>query len=170
MENLTFNRDLVDWSRLTNSPAYIAFLDFEKAFDRVSWRYRDAVLRWLGFPESFITMVNALYNEASVRLIINGKLGERITQTRGVRQGCPLSPFIFALFVEPLGELLRAQAHELGLPLPALKDDHSTLEQFILGSQFADDTTIYSNQPHKLLLVLQLIQSDFVLHLAPSLM
>ena len=95
MENLTFTRDLVDWSRLTNSPAYIAFLDFEKAFDRVSWRYRDAVLRWLGFPESFITMVNALYNEASVRLIINGKLGERITQTRGGAPRVPAVAFYF---------------------------------------------------------------------------
>ena len=48
MENVTYTRDVTDWSKSTQNKAYIAFLDFEKAFDMANWRYRDEVLRALG--------------------------------------------------------------------------------------------------------------------------
>ena len=67
---------------------------FEKAYDRVDWLYRDAVLKEMGFPLSFIAIIQALYTKASARLVINGKLSDRIIPTRGVRQGRPLSPFL----------------------------------------------------------------------------
>ena len=79
-----------------------------------------------------------------VRLNINGTLSQRIIQTRGVRQGCPLSPFIFAMLVEPLGELLRDNARTLGIhPSRSGKPHH------ILCTQFADDTTLYSAFPEE---------------------
>ena len=147
-ENLTFTQDLLDWARSTHHPLYIAFLDFEKAFDRVDWWYRNEVLRTLGFPPSLIHMINALYNEASLQLIINGELSDTITQTRGVRQGCPISPFIFAMFVEPLGELMRDHQQELGICLP--KPRTHARSQHALITSFADDTTLYSDQEAKL--------------------
>ena len=156
MENVTYTRDVTDWSKSTQNKAYIAFLDFEKAFDMANWRYRDEVLRALGVPERYIAMLRSLYNDASVKLIVNGKLSSVITQGRGVRQGCPLSPFIFALLVEPLGELLRSHAAELGICLPKIADDNSDAPLFMLVSQFADDTTIYCRHPALMLRALQL--------------
>ena len=117
-ENLTFTRDLMDWSKHTKTPIHIAFLDFEKAFDRVDWWFRTKVLHTLGFPPCIIHMIQSLYAHAAVQLIINGHLSHRIIQTRGVRQGCPLSPFIFAMFVECLGELMRDVASKRGVRLP----------------------------------------------------
>ena len=160
-ENISFNRDLIDWSKHSNKKAYLAFLDFEKAFDRVDWRFRDAVLQRMGFPISLIGMINSLYHNASVRLNINGKLSPMIRQGRGVRQGCPMSPFIFALFVEPLGELLRDHAAEFGVMLPLTRSGLSTAH--ILGSQFADDTTLYVREAAAVETVMNLIDGEFCL-------
>ena len=158
-ENLTFTRDLIDWAHYKKASIHIAFLDFEKAFDRVNWWFRTQVLTALGFPSCIIHMVHSLYNEAMVRLNINGTLSPCILQTRGVRQGCPLSPFIFAMFVEPLGELLRDHARTLGLPLPHASRSGST--HHILCTQFADDTTLYSAFADDLVAAQTLIEEEF---------
>ena len=159
LENLAFNRDLIDWSKATRSPAVLAFLDFEKAFDRVSWSYRDAVLRKMGFPEPILHSIHALYHSASCALNVNGKLSRTIHQGRGVRQGCPLSPFLFALFVEPLGELLRDHADQLGIQLPVTRGGLGG--HHILVSQFADDTTLYSDDEAKIRAALDLVVTEF---------
>ena len=104
-------------------------------------------------------MINALYNEASLQLIINGELSDTITQTRGVRQGCPISPFIFAMFVEPLGELMRDHQQELGICLP--KPRTHARSQHALITSFADDTTLYSDQEAKLQRALHLVTTEF---------
>ena len=159
--NLTFVRDVIQWSKVTDSPVYIAFLDFEKAFDRVNWVYRDLVMRKVGYPPSLIGMITSLYHHASVQINVNGQLTERITQGRGVRQGCPMSPFIFALFVEPLGQLLREKQAEFGLMLPRTLACNEDDDQYILGTQFADDTTLFSGEVDKLEAAFGCVEVDF---------
>ena len=131
---------------MSGSPTFLAFLDFEKAYDRVNWIFRDEVL--------------FAYSHSSSRLIINGALSEKIVPTRGVRQGCPLSPFLFALYVEPLGQLLRNKAKgdnlcpPCGVLIPATL---SGLGGFhIAGSQFADDTTLYGSSLNDIAFLLTL--------------
>ena len=136
-------------------------MDFEKAFDRVDWLYRDAVLERMGFPSSLIGMINSLYHHASVRLNINGKLSLPIRQRRGVRQGCPMSPFIFALFVEPFGEMLRDSAKTYGVLLPPTRSGLSPFH--ILCSQFAADTTLYVREASGVKCVMDLIDGEFCL-------
>ena len=122
MENLTLNRDLIDFCHDESHPLYMAFLDFEKAFDRVSWSFRDRVMESMGFPASFIDAIRGLYANSTNSLLINSSISRAITQSRGVRQGCPLSPFLFALFAEPLGLLLRSlKAHEQDRPQCGIK-------------------------------------------------
>ena len=117
MKNLTLNRDMIDLCQDESQPLYMAFLDFEKAFDRVSWSsFLDRVME-TGIPASFIAAISGggLYaNSSTNSLLINSTISSRaITQARGVRQGYPLSPFLlFSLFAEPLG-LLRCSVRSL---------------------------------------------------------
>ena len=168
MENITFNRDLLDYAAEEQLPVYMAFLDFEKAFDRVSWEFRDEVMKRMNFPPSFITAISGLYHNSTNSLLVNSSITRVIEQTRGVRQGCPLSPFLFALFAEPLGLLLRSlegpgpNRPVCGVAIPTLKNLNGDTRH-IVASQFADDTTVYATSSQALRYTLSLIQSEFCL-------
>ena len=71
-----------------------------------------------------------------------------------------MSPFIFALFVEPLGELVRAMAHTHGISLPPLRSAVQGAQHFII-SQFADDTTIYARSVTHKDEILQCIADEY---------
>ena len=166
MENITFNRDLLDYAADEQLPVYMAFLDFEKAFDRVSWEYRDAVMAKMNFPPSFITAIKGLYSNSTNSLLVNSSITRAIQQTRGVRQGCPLSPFLFAIFAEPLGLLLRSlegpgvNRPKCGVSIPTLRDQNGET-RYVVASQFADDTTIYASSSQALRFTMSAIQSEF---------
>ena len=106
LHNVSFNRDIIEWAERSKTPVVVIFLDFEKAFDRVKWHYLWRVLDHLGFPAEFGIVIRALYTGLSSTLMIPGATQVVLRPSRGVRQGCPLSPALFALFTEPLGALI----------------------------------------------------------------
>lgn len=84
-------------------------LDFEKAFDRVEHAYIWVILSKIGLGGRFLSLVQGLLAQATSKVHINGRFTEPIPITRGVRQGCPLSPLLFALTTQPLMSYLEAK-------------------------------------------------------------
>lgn len=81
-------------------------LDFHKAFDSISWDFLDWVLNQMGFPLKWRSWMKACIMSASASILINGSPTPPIKLHRGLRQGIPLSPFLFNLAVEALNLLL----------------------------------------------------------------
>ena len=82
--------------------AYFVSLDFKKAFDSIDQRWLSRVLHKMNFPVKFIRTINSLNKDANVRVLVNGFRTGQVPINKGVRQGDPLSLYLFLLAVEPL--------------------------------------------------------------------
>jgi Reverse transcriptase (RNA-dependent DNA polymerase) len=104
---------LKSWERevAESGVAYIGFIDFKNAFGSLDHSVIWQVLEWLCIPKYICEIVKSAYDGASIRIRYGDKkVTAEITVERGVLQGCPLSPTIFALAIEPLLRLLTSMS------------------------------------------------------------
>ncbi|CAI5476289.1 unnamed protein product [Closterium sp. Yama58-4] len=111
---------------------FLLMVDFQKAFDSISRPFLFSTLRGMGVPEVFVSWAEGLHTGAGTRLHINGWTGDRVAVERGVRQGCPLAPYLFLCAVEPLCQ--EFEQRRLGV------EDGGAERLAYLG--YADDTSL----------------------------
>ena len=114
-------------------PGLLLFLDFEKAFDTLEWSFIQKTLISFGFGPSIVQWFKTFYNNTESCILNNGWASNFFLVHRGVRHGCPLSPYLFILSAEILAKAIRKCADIRGL---LVKDTEIKL------SRYADDTTL----------------------------
>lgn len=107
-------------------------LDAEKAFDSVDWSFK--VMYRFQFHDNFVRTIQALYHKPTAKIRINSGLSNTCELERGCRQGCPISPLLFAIFIEPLSQWIRQNKKIHGIMLA--RDEQKI-------ALFADDILIY---------------------------
>ena len=122
----------------TDVPEVLISLDAEKAFDRVEWDYLFYTLQQFGFGPRFISWVKVLYSSPVAAVRTNNTISSYFPLNRGNRQGCPLSPLLFAVAVEPLAISLRNENRIKGI----LR--HGSVHKVSL---YADDMLLYISDP-----------------------
>ena len=151
-ENIRKVIEIIDYLELEDLPGLIMTIDFEKAFDKIEWKFIFKTLEYFNFGERYIRYVKLLYNDSSSCCINNGWSSEFFHLGRGVRQGCPLSPYLFILCAEILGNAIRNDESVRGIQI---KNDNSEVTTKL--SQYADDTTLFlDGQPQSIIAVVQL--------------
>ena len=133
-ENIRTVSDVIEYLNANNKSGIILLIDFEKAFDTISWDFIDKALHKFNFGPTFRHWVKVLYTDSKSAVINNGNFTEFFNLERGVRQGCPLSTYLFLLVVELLSINIRNNKQIEGIKLK-----NCTLKI----SQMADDTTIF---------------------------
>ena len=125
--------DLMFYTEKHHIPGLLMQIDFEKAFDSVSWKFLYNVLESFGFDNNFIKWVKLFNTDIKAYIIQCGFMSEPIPVGRGCRQGDPLSPYLFILIAEVLCSLINRSPHVVGLSIG---------KTMFKLTQFADDTTL----------------------------
>eukprot|EP00253_Pinus_taeda_P008550 PITA_08550 len=139
LDNILLAQEMIHTLHSRKETGMLMQLDISKAYDKVSWRYLEAILEAFGFCRQWISWVLALIRSSRFSILVNGAPSEPFSPSRGIRQGDPLSPFLFVILMEGLSRIIakkRADAVIKGLqPIRTLP---ATTHQ-----QFVDDTMLH---------------------------
>lgn len=84
-------------------------IDLEKAYDRLSWDFIKDILEDIGLPNHFIQLVWYCISTARMKVLWNGEALEEFSMSKGIRQGDPISPYLFVLCIEKLFQLINVE-------------------------------------------------------------
>ncbi|MCH83058.1 LINE-1 reverse transcriptase like, partial [Trifolium medium] len=127
--------EVVDFAKRSNKECLILKVDFEKAYDSVSWDFLDYMLGRFGFGVKWREWMKTCVCNGNLSVLVNGSPTEQVNISRGLKQGDPLAPFLFLLVVEGLSGLM-TKADSLGF----FKGFKLNSDISISHLQYADDT------------------------------
>ena len=140
-QNIRIINDIIYFCENENKPGIILTIDYEKAFDSLNWNFMLHALKLFNFGNNFINYVSVLYNNIEAAVTNNGHISEFFKPERGIRQGCPLSAYLFLFAIEILAHHIRKNNDIKGIPV---------FDSEIKLSQLADDTTCFLSDHNSL--------------------
>lgn len=139
-DNILLAQDLVHNFHLNwGIPRMCIKIDLAKTYDSVRWEFLEVALRALHFPAHTIKLIMACVTEAQFSVLVNGCSEGFFKSTKGLRQGCPLSPFLFAIVMEVFSIMMDKYVASHMIPSPFVKRD-TTISHLM----FVDDLIVFS--------------------------
>ncbi|GKA67296.1 putative RNA-directed DNA polymerase, eukaryota, reverse transcriptase zinc-binding domain protein [Tanacetum coccineum] len=141
-DNILFTQELMhNYHLKRGSPRCTFKVDIQKAYDTVDWRFLGFILKCFGFHSTMIKWIMACVTSASFSICINGNVHGYFRGKRGLRQGDPLSPYLFTLVMEILTLILQRRVRTS----ESFKYHKHCEELSIINVCFADDLFIFAH-------------------------
>lgn len=147
--NIRLVLDIIDYSNMISDDSFLLFLDFYKAFDTLEHHFIFQCLEKFGFGTFFCSAIKTLYMNGSSSVILKNGTTRRFELLRGIRQGCPISPYLFLLAAQILCSHIKASSLK-GVTIA---------ERQVIISQLADDTTLFLKDESQISLAINIIDS-----------
>ena len=138
-DNMFIVRELMERCKRERRRGYFAFLDIEKAYDRVNRDILCKVLSKCGVSEKVVRIIGSMYAETRAKYVLGDIETEWVYSKRGVRQGCILSPLLFSLYTEEL--ILKVKQMGFGMEVG---------DERLCILMYADDVIIMSENGEEL--------------------
>ena len=142
-DNVLCHLEEVEYLQQTGQPGCLVFLDFSKAYDRLSRSWVQKCMSSMGFGQNACKWVSIMLHNTSATATFNGWRSASFPERSGVQQGSPLSPLLYVIAAQPLASHLRRQS-QLGVIRPITMPDGQPAP---VSHQHADDTSLHVLQP-----------------------
>ena len=134
-------RQVLEQRHVYRRPTISIFLDFKGAFDSVDRSVLMDTLTHKGVPGKFVRIISSLYRSTTGRVRVYGELSKSFPTTSGVRQGCPLSPFLFNFIIDEILDHTIGGSNCSGV--------HLTTEENLVDLEYADDIVLLFEHQHE---------------------
>ena len=133
-ESVRLISDVLDMTKTLNIEGFLMTVDIQKAFDSVDHKFLIACLRGMNFNEDFIDWIKVILNQQESCVLNGSQSTGYFPLQRGVRQGDPISAYLFIMVIEVFFTMVRKNPNIKGLDILGFK--------YLLTS-YADDTTFF---------------------------
>ena len=116
--NLLLVKEIIEYCKETDTQGALLLMDFKKAYDRVSRETMMSVLEAMNFGPDLLQIVRTMYTEVGAKVEVNGSMTAELETGGGVRQGCPLSPYLFICILEVMAISVRDNPQVEGMLEP----------------------------------------------------
>jgi len=156
MDAVLIANEAVDSRIKQKKPGILCKLDIEKAYDHVNWRFLLKMLEQRGFGQKWVNWMKFCISTVRFSILINGSPEGFFPAYRGLRQGDPLSPFLFIIAMEGLNNMIKAAKVNLWVKgFEVDRNGSNSLE--ITHLQYADDTLVFCDAEEEQLRFLRII-------------
>ncbi|GJV52938.1 putative RNA-directed DNA polymerase, partial [Tanacetum coccineum] len=139
LDGVLIANETIEFLKKKKMKGLVFKFDFEKAYDNIKWKYLLEIMRRMGFGIRWCKWVAGCLKSSSISILVNGSPTSEFAMERGVRQGDPLSPFLFILAAEGLNALLKEAVDK-----SIFKGIRVGAEEVMVSHlQYADDTIIF---------------------------
>ena len=98
--------EVIEETRRSQKPCIVFKVDYEKAYDSVSWDFLIYMMRRMGFCSKWIQWIEGCLKFASISVLVNGSPTSKFLPQNGLRQGDPLAPLLFNIVAEALNGMI----------------------------------------------------------------